>query len=82
MGQRRLAAQAARPPCSPRTRTSTAAEAARNGEQRPHERSTVSNGMNTSWIRGERTTGTLKGKNGGLVITQEVIRVHTPKGAK
>lgn len=40
----------------------------------------MSQGMSTSWIRGERKTGTLKGKNGGLVVEQEVIRVHTPKG--
>jgi hypothetical protein len=36
--------------------------------------------MNVSWIRGERTTGTLKGKNGGLVVTQSVVKVISPKG--
>lgn len=42
----------------------------------------MSNGMNVSWERGPRETTTMRGKNKGLVVTQEVVRVHTPKATR
>ena len=38
------------------------------------------NGTRTSWLRGPRTPNkTLKGKNGGPVIEQEVVKVIEPR---